>query len=171
MKKTGVVFLDIDGVLQPFGNTHRFDVDVKRVAQEYALSKGNQIYSELDPHDVCAVLLDWDKGAVSELQRILDSTGAMLVVSSDWRDFNEDAALEALLAIHGLDRYLLGSATPFVSKPEAITSYLDEHADEISGYVILDDDPRVGVLHNAIVIKGKLTERDADEAIAMLHSA
>ena len=163
-----IVFLDIDGVLQPFSSTRRFQVSVRDEAAAYASSVGNPFYENLDPHDVCAVLLDWDSEAVANLKNILDETGAEIVVSSDWRDFNEDAALRALLAIWNLDRYFGGSTAPFVPKAESIMGYISDHGGEIAAYVVLDDDPRVGALPNAIPIRGKLSEEDADEAVRVL---
>ena len=105
------LFLDIDGVIQPF-TEYRF----KYVNKE---DKMEQLYKELEnefkidyrefhKYDVAAAYYDWDKNAVNEIKRILDTTGAKIVMSSDWRYGMLGSYLPFLLRIHDLQKYLYG---------------------------------------------------------------
>jgi hypothetical protein len=102
-----VVFLDIDGVPQVYGNGRRFDM-IGDGSLESAYSEMERLFGfdcrRYDKYDVAAVYYDWDKGAVGELKRILDTTGAKIVLSSAWRFFGP-AAMTNFFRIHGLDGY------------------------------------------------------------------
>lgn len=113
MKKA--LFLDIDGVLQPCGQQKRFEhlkemPDIcARLNQTLDCDFDFEAYTKdsySDTCDVAAVYFDWDKQSVENLRRILDETGARIVISSDWREWGGLDRMKGFLAIHGLDKYL-----------------------------------------------------------------
>lgn len=109
-----IVFLDIDGVLQP-GTQKRFDHprDVPDLTRELEARCGGKYpysrwcnTSEMDDMDLAAVFYDWDPDAVERLRYALDVLDARIVLSSNWREFHGFKSMSALFAIHGLDGYL-----------------------------------------------------------------
>ncbi len=98
-----IVFLDINGVLQPDYYKHRFSVD-KSILKKLS-NKHNIDYSQYDFYDVAAVYCDWDEQAVVRLKYILDETNSKIIVSSDWRNDRLPNKMKDLLTIQGLDRY------------------------------------------------------------------
>lgn len=77
--------------------------------------------------------------ALKQLKRLVDTTGAKIVVSSSWRLIpmamkNLTAQLEA----HGMKVY---DKTPHTGnyRGDDITAWLNQH-DDVDAYVILDDD-------------------------------
>ena len=109
-----VLFLDIDGVLQPCGRQERFEHKDEILAISAELNK--KIMTDFDYEsyiaesyanlcDIGAVYFDWDKSSVERLRHILDATGARVVLSSDWREGGMKR-MKGLMAIHGLDGYL-----------------------------------------------------------------
>lgn len=136
-----IVFLDIDGVLQPFTQERFAHIkDVPELCKELERKTNFKYrYSEwlhqpgLSPYDVAAVYYDWNLEAVSYLKRVLDETGAKIVLSSSWREMRSLLAMEALFAIHGIDGYLYDitfCATNVSWSPLRRTDsqYADDHA-------------------------------------------
>ena len=76
-----IIFLDIDGVLQPYNNNERFNHDLKETVKKVAEKYNDEIYFTMDPYDVAAVYYDWDEKAVRLLRDCLDKTGAKIVIS------------------------------------------------------------------------------------------
>ena len=111
MKTTKVVFLDIDGVLQPSMQYRHEHIKAGHLDQLYIeLKEKHGIdYSLYDKYDVAATYWDWNKKSVALLREILDETNSQIVVSSDWR--RKDFFVE-LLKIHDLDGYYRGK-TPY----------------------------------------------------------
>jgi hypothetical protein len=181
-----VLFLDIDGVLQPYGAQDRFkhikeaDEFNRKLLDEFSVD-----YSRYNVYDVMAVYYDWDKGAVAELKRILDTTGAKIVLSSDWRD-KTIYRMADLCRIHGLDGYLI-DATPSTEErnqrdvennPEykqmiyraiEISMYVNDHP-EIKNYVAIDDMHLIKDLgeKHAVETSNKMTKENADKCIELL---
>ena len=114
-----VLFLDIDGVLQPF-TQYRFDHiqngDMENVYGELQQKTGVD-YRQYSVYDVAAVYYDWNTGAVAELKRVLDTTNAGFVLSSDWRD-EDNSRMRDFFRIHDLDRYFIDRTI--------ITDYIDD---------------------------------------------
>lgn len=133
-----IVFLDIDGVLQPYDHTERFNHDLQETVKEIAEKYSDKIYFTMDPYDVAAVYYDWDDKAVRLLSSCLDETNAKIVISSGWRDFNNEEQLKALFKIHALDRYIT-DVLPKGIKEKVIKNYLQDHSESIEGYIVLDD--------------------------------
>lgn len=113
MKKA--LFLDIDGVLQPCGQQERFKhieeiPDIcAQLNQTLNCDFDFEAYTK-DSYsgtcDLAAVYFDWDKQSVENLRRILDETGAEIVLSSDWREWGGLDRMKGFLAIYGIDQYL-----------------------------------------------------------------
>ncbi len=103
-----IVFLDIDGVLQPIYNEKRFDIDMEALQHELAEKFDDDIYLKIDKYDVAAIWVDWEKEAVENLKALLDQTGAKLVLSTSWRRFHVHKELIAMFRLHGLEGYLAG---------------------------------------------------------------
>lgn len=116
MDATGrpVLFLDVDGVL----NSATF-------------------FAENPPMPVTSV----DPKAVRRIQRVVEATGALVVLSSSWRKQPElvDVLRTAGVPIHDLTPTLTDRmAAP--ARCDEILAWLDEHS-EVTQYAIIDDDP------------------------------
>ncbi len=114
-----IIFLDIDGVLNSFKyDLHRSEHD------------GNI-----------------DKTRLPILKRVIDATGALIVLSSSWRKHweNEDnfdpigAEIDAVF--ESLELYIYDK-TPILSsasRKQEIEQWLLSHKDEVEAFVIIDD--------------------------------
>ena len=163
-----IIFLDIDGVLQPYDNNERFKHNLEETVKEVAVKYNDTIYFTMDPYDVAAVYYDWDGKAVGLLKTCLDETGAKIVISSGWRDFNNEENLKALFRIHQLDSYIV-DVLPGGRKETVITNYLKDNSESIEGYVVLDD-CKMSVSFGPHMIRtyDKLTEADGIKLMAAL---
>lgn len=109
-----VVFLDIDGVLQPHGSRNRFshmkeigELCEKLHEQNPSFDYANWVENvKFADYDVAAVYYDWDIPSVERLCKVLDTTGARIVLSTNWKEKGLEP-MRALMAMHGLDKYLL----------------------------------------------------------------
>ena len=109
-----IIFLDIDGVLQPyssqirFEHCHHLDVEKGKMPKIYERLKYNFDidFSKYNQYDVAAVYFDWDKTSVSLLRLILKITGAQIVLSSDWRREGFDR-MKDFFTIHGLEKFYI----------------------------------------------------------------
>ena len=99
-----VVFLDIDGVINPYENDDGFrykDTDlVDKLSKKF-----NTDYSIYHRQDVCMAFIDWSPTAIRRLKRILDETNSKIIVSSDWRETSLPNMLPDLLKMYHLDKY------------------------------------------------------------------
>ena len=137
-----VIFLDIDGVLQPAANQRRFRHDLDALRRELADELGNEVYLEHDKYDLGAIRYDWDADAVELLRGLCEDFGAQIVVSSDWRRGKSVATLKEYFHVQRLGDHVRDKTTDereaFGERAEEIREYLDTHP-EIERFVIVDD--------------------------------
>lgn len=143
MKKSRtVIFLDIDGVLQPPGQQDRFKHDMEKLRADLAVKYNNDEYLEMDKYDLAAVYYDWHPEAVERLRKLCIDYDAEIVISSDWRLYNPLPRLRDYFRLHDLDGYVTdvtiqNSKAPLYRCGEVV-AYLEENPD-VKKFVILDD--------------------------------
>ncbi|MDR2027672.1 MAG: hypothetical protein LBQ01_08975 [Prevotellaceae bacterium] len=181
-----ILFLDIDGVIQPYTQKrfeHLEEVDdlKKQLSVKYGVD-----YSGYDKYDLLAVYYDWDRESVTELKRILDTTGAKIVISSDWRMYSPISCLRDYFRIYDLADYVIDYTPRFVyeeaeefrkrkeyediheTRVIEILEYLKAHP-EIKRWVAVDDMHLDDYLkNNAVVTRYRLVKADADKCIKIL---
>lgn len=169
-----IVFLDINGVLQPYDKEYVIPNDENFI--ENLSKKYNIDYSIYNFYGVCHVYFDWDKDSLRRLKTILDETGAKIIMSSNWRSKKYPNKLKDYLTIHGLQDYYLDS-TVFVDDK---TSFAKRRASEISKtleiykpdkFLVLDD--KSGLLeyfpNNTVITTNIITDKDVQSAIQILN--
>ncbi len=137
-----VIFLDIDGVLQPPVNQARFRHDRKALRRKIAEDFNDDSYLEIDEYDLAAVYYDWNKEAVEALRGLCQDFKAEIVIISDWRRYSPMDTLKAFFRIYDLDQYVTdktpeGGTAPYYRAGE-VKEYIDSSSD-IERFVIIDD--------------------------------
>ena len=189
-----VLFLDIDGVLQPYENRSRFyHMENNDMDNLYAELKKlhNFDYSQYRDNEVAAVYYDWSKNSVFLLKDILIQTNAKIVLSSDWRMCGKEK-MHNLFKIHDLHDFYIDDTIDFLDfNDEAedkitnkhlkklnlkytsrrtieILEYLEKHP-FIDNYVAIDDKNLLPGLEDHFVNTGDfLRQKDADLAKKIL---
>ncbi|MYB56916.1 MAG: hypothetical protein F4X51_11035 [Gemmatimonadetes bacterium] len=142
-KKTRrVVFLDIDGVLQPPSQQNRFKHDLDQLRGSLAKKFNDVSYLDMDKYDLGAIYYDWRKDAVDRLRRLCEDFDADIVISSDWRSRKTVSLLKAYFRIHGLHQFVIDMTNEISRAPHyragEVEDYIDAHP-EIERFVIFDD--------------------------------
>lgn len=157
-----VLFLDIDGVL----NSEKYFLSLK---EEHMLK------------------MPLDHRCVERVKRIVDETGAKIVISSSWRtgwdkdparNMEEGRLLDEIFQEHGLSIYDKTPVSPQRKRPLEIKEWLEQCDQKVHRFVILDDcdfhwkDYR---LHGHWVAtdfaSSGLTDEKADEVIALFKKS
>lgn len=114
---------------------------------------------------------------VQRVSRIVDETGAKVVVSSTWRKLHNLEELQEILDENGftgevIDRTEIESDVG-VERGELIQKWLDQHT-YVENFVVLDDVDEMSVIPDEKFIHTKtsegLTDEQADRAIEVLSS-
>jgi hypothetical protein len=175
------LFLDIDGVIQPFtdhyleyvNDNDKMENLFKELESEFKVD-----YRKFHKYDVATAYCDWDRDAVKEVKRVLDATGAKIVVSSSWRSGASGDYLPFLLRMHDLQKYLYGYTPLFNGWSEyeglehdrsiEILEYLKMHP-YIKKWVAIDDkDLSRDFPENSVITYPKITVEDANRCIEIL---
>lgn len=151
-----IIFLDFDGVL----NTEYY--------QGLLQFQGKQWQ---DQHGAF-----FDPRAVRQLKRVIDATGADIVVESSWKYLGLEA-MQELWRVRNLPGRVIDitpSLTNNKNKGEGIAAWLSEHVTPDARYVIIDDeyvvlDSQLPYFIWTNPYEG-LTEDHADRAMLILNS-
>ena len=162
-----ILFLDIDGVLNTKWWYTQMDRNSPRDQYGYA----------------------FDPKAVANLKRIVEETGADIVISSSWKSFGF-SELEEMWTDRGLPGKLIGVTPNSVSdkllldadidsielfhiRGEEIKEWLTKHGKHVSNYAIIDDMDNMLPEQQSHFVKTNpevgITEEDAEKAIAIIN--
>jgi hypothetical protein len=122
-----IIFLDVDGVLNSADFFHRI---------RNKITKDRHVATEhIDPL------------AVKRLSKIVDATGAKIVISSVWRYSHKPVEMQKILGHHGFKGQIIGATArskESKSRGKEIDAWLSESGtdrnDPVECFVILDDD-------------------------------
>jgi hypothetical protein len=156
-----IIFLDVDGVLNSTDYFRSDDFQAGRKAKDATTFWCNHISDEL----------------IKELNKILEATGAKIVVSSSWRKSNH---LDSVFKVKGItfidctknwiDKYINTGYTS--RRGQEIEEWLERHP-EVESYVILDDDSDMLESQKKFFIKVDreigLCDSDCNKAIEILN--
>lgn len=123
-----LIFLDIDGVLNN--------------EQWYSSGKAQIAYLLTGENDIKAYNFDPDNW--KWIEKLIQDTGAKIVISSSWRSFSLEKTIEDFTgtAFEPLVEHIVG-VTPYSfarHRGKEIQHYLDNCTEQIESYVIFDDD-------------------------------
>lgn len=133
-----IIFLDIDGVLQPLDSEERFNFKLDELRKNFAETIDPK-YMGLDAYDIGAVYYDWDKNSVEYLKKLCEEFDSQIVLISDWRNYNPYPRMKLLFKIHHLDIFYRENAEyKGKNRVEDVKVFLQNHP-EIKKFVIFDD--------------------------------
>lgn len=162
-----VIFLDIDGVLNTKWWYTQMDRNTPKDKYGYA----------------------FDPKAVANLRRIVEETGAIIVISSSWKCMGL-SQMEEMWDVRNLPGKIVGITPNSVSdellvnadidsielfhiRGEEIKEWLTRHGKHVSHYVIIDDMDNMLPEQQSIFVQTNpevgITEDDANKAIAILN--
>jgi hypothetical protein len=146
-----IVFLDIDGVL----NSGAW---FNRTGNPYLTD--NKWLNMLDPE------------AVERLDRILERSGANVVISSSWRHAHAVSRIVDFLRLRGLTNYnrIIGRTKSFGAREYEIAAWLGEHPN-VKHFVAIDDMSLPGLekRHVHTTWGNGLVESHVKDALAILE--
>lgn len=154
--KRNIIFLDIDGVLQPYSSWLRDDHDIDATIKYLCSKYDPEVVTRGDKYDVCAAYYDWNEIAVARLIHLCRHKKFYIVMSTDWRLSNDLERFRLFLSFYGLEDYLLDTCEVVSSKEVykyedehgcyirdksyAIKKWIDTHKDMINKYLVIDDE-------------------------------
>lgn len=168
--KIKACFLDFDGVI----NSH---------AYLYARAKVGEPHDSREPGEAGAI----DPESVTRLNRLIDATGAKVVISSSWRHACTLARLRELLTSRGFTGEVIGKTPDLVPNQDtlvkrAVVERGDEvrawlewaplYGIEVESFVCLDDSSDFSAVADRLVrtdFDNGLTDDHVDRAIEMLN--
>lgn len=137
MKK--VIFLDIDGVVQPYANMNQGSNRDAIALRKYLARYLNPDIASLPAATVRAVYEDWHQPSLQRLRLLLSQHEAVIVISSSWRECESIQTLRTIFSIHGLGVYIAGTTPILTHRVTEIAAFLKEHP-SVERFVIFDDD-------------------------------
>jgi HAD domain in Swiss Army Knife RNA repair proteins len=169
-----VIFLDIDGVLQPINSRDRFEHDADALKKQFS-EELDPILATVHPLDVAAVYYDWHKPSVEYLRTLCIDHQAAIVISSNWRYYQTFEQLLGLFHIHQLHDYVKDVTIDITGKrPFEIKEFLDRHPG-IEKFVIFDDLNFNGMIElfseQFILCRDRISEQDFLKAAGILSGS
>lgn len=169
MKK--VIFLDIDGVVQPYATMNQGSNQDAIALRKYLARYFNPDIASLPAPTVRAVYEDWHKPSLERLKLLLSHHEASIIISSSWRECETIQTLRTIFSIHGLDIYIAGTTPILTHRVTEIAAFLKEHP-SVERFVIFDDDEfyKLGEYfpNNFVYCPDQIGEEEYEKADRML---
>lgn len=139
MSDRRIIFLDIDGVLQRGSSQNRFTQDLPELQRELSERYEDPAYLEMSEYDLGATYYDWDTCAVANVVELCEQSGAVIVISSNWRNGKSLRSMQRLFALHELGAYVVGM-TPESVPSDPYSAYYRSRAEEVAAWLAANED-------------------------------
>ena len=157
-----IVFLDIDGVLNS--------------EQWYAQATSRKEERNSQPSTHRSLLeRSIDPACIQRLNRLLQRTGAVVIVSSSWRKKHQLSEIVSIIEARGFCGEVIGATSSddgTLSRGEEITRWLKKNVPRGVAYVAVDDEVETGLPTEVVVVTSKdtgLTDEDVERAVRILY--
>lgn len=154
MKKSRkIIFLDVDGVLN---------------SEETGFGGFFPMDKKIDKSDT-----KWGDVLVNRVRRIVEATGADIVISSTWRRYFDIPKFKEMFALYGWDKVPIVDMTPKLHQGRGIevNAWLNKHI--VDRYLILDDVDQFLIDQKPFYVQTSImtgiTENDVKRAINILN--
>lgn len=158
-----IIFLDIDGVLNPPYNPNRksFDPDLPgKLANKLNEPK----IAHLDSYLVDQIINGFDPQAVCYLEKLVKKVDAKIVLTSSWRLFYSLENIQLMFTLMNLKDACIDITEHGLTRPELIARWIKDH--KVSQYLIIDDyDMKPFFGYHCIITNESINDRNYHEAI------
>lgn len=154
-RKKSIIFLDIDGVIQPYHSQMRHEYDLDAMIEKLCEKYDPEVVRRGDKYDVAAAYYDWNEIAVGRIAYLCHHMEAYIVMSTGWRQWNDNERFRLFLSFYGLEDYLLDTCENISfeemektqkdsdhyveEKVVAIRKWIEAHKDDVDRYLVIDD--------------------------------
>ena len=166
-----IIFLDFDGVLNSdiYFNSSSFKTETQGMSHAEIMLVAHHVH--IDPI------------AVQRMNRLVEQSGAQVVVSSTWRIEYDIVELNTMLKGRGATFEIVGATPRYhdyievgwgrVATPRGheIQGYIDSLTEVPESFVILDDIDNMAHLKESLILTDEefgLTDRDVEKALKIL---
>lgn len=130
----GILFLDFDGVINPYMYTNEVVPDRKKWLRIWK----HPSFIHINNYTIGQVNANFDVEACQYVKDLCDRFDLKIVITSSWKEFYSLKQIKALLSLRQLDPYVIDTTSKDnQSRPDKIRAYLKLHPVKI--YLILDD--------------------------------
>lgn len=131
-----VLFLDIDGVINPHNYT-KYPNENKIQPIFLSLVKRNKNIRTLPPFTVDQVYHFFDHQACIYIHKLVKEFDCKIVISSSWRCVFDHTQLKAILDLKNLGFAFIDATSISSNRPQEIKEYIQKN--KIQKYLVIDD--------------------------------
>lgn len=139
MNKQPILFLDIDGVINPYLTEKSAALLEKSDGLQNILYKKykKEEFLSIPDEALFAALYLFDRTSIVLIKKLCETYHFKLVITSSWASFLEPSELNALFFLVGLDHYIEDQIVSSRPRADSIETYLSQNPTNL--YFILDD--------------------------------
>lgn len=164
---TRILFLDIDGVLNPIPMRSLPRTDW-HLAYRLAKEKQDAGYQHLSHTALSCAYYCWDVHAMELLKELCEQFQLQIIITSSWGSFYSLKELKLLFGLYALDVYLIAIVPSIGKRSSNILHFVKEHP-EIEAWISIDDLMMEDCFPNhAVTTRGYLKDTDIEKAKTLL---
>lgn len=130
-----VIFLDIDGVLNPPQKSRfQFDLNLNtKLAKQY----NDPEIEKLDIPFINQAYFGFDRHSCALIGKLVKEYNAKIVLTSSWRVFYSQEEIRCMFKILDIDNAFIGFTRKGVPRTQVIQEYIESN--HITQYIVIDD--------------------------------
>lgn len=131
-----IIFLDIDGVINPHRPIHTAPVDYE-LNKKLADQKNDPGFLKLYIYFTNQIYYGFDKTACILIKKLIEEFDAKIVLTSSWRLLYSKKDLYYLFKILHMESAFMDITEDIIPRYKAIEDYIQKH--KVTDYIVIDD--------------------------------